>query len=154
MKLFIKGYDIKAKVSSVEADSCQNEQPVGWDETFNGALNRARVAKAHDSSKIAVGIESGIFRFGGKHRITLDIAVIVLLLPDGRMIVSSSDGIQFPDEFVKNAEKRGFEKNTVGSVIKEKLGGFADDPHMKVSNGKKTRIWSLVEGLATAFSQV
>jgi non-canonical (house-cleaning) NTP pyrophosphatase len=137
-------------VSGVKTSSGQNEQPVGFDETFGGALNRATSAKSQDHDSIAIGIESGIFRFG----VTLDIAVIVILTPDGRQIVTTSEGIEFPEEYVEIAEERGFETTTVGSVITERLSGDPTDPHSVLTKGKVTRTKTLVDALKTALHQL
>jgi len=119
---------LEAIVSGVKTSSGQNEQPVGFDETFSGAFTRATSAKAQKPDGIAIGIESGIFRFGAT-LITLDIAVIVLLTSNGRQIVTSSEGIQFPEKFVRIAEGRGFKTTTVGAVITEQFGDDPTDPH-------------------------
>ncbi len=139
-----------AVVSGVKTSSGQNEQPVGFDETFGGALTRASSAKSQTPDSIAVGIESGIFRFG----VTLDIAVIVVLTPDGQQIVTTSEGIQFPEECVRLAEERGFKTTTVGSVITEQLGGDPTDPHSVLTKGKVTRTMTLVDALTTALQQL
>ena len=91
-----------------------------------------------------------IFRFG----VTLDIAVIVILTPDGRQIVTTSEGIEFPEEYVEIAEERGFETTTVGSVITERLSGDPTDPHSVLTKGKVTRTKTLVDALKTALHQL
>ncbi len=144
---------VEAVVSGVKTSSGQNEQPVGFEETFNGALTRATAAKAEGAGSIAVGIESGIFRFGSPS-VTLDIAVIVVLTIDGRQIVTTSEGIRFPEEYVKVAEGRGFQNTTVGSVITEQLGGDPTDPHSVLTQGKVTRSMTLVDALVVALRQI
>jgi non-canonical (house-cleaning) NTP pyrophosphatase len=141
---------LDAVVLGVKTQSGQNEQPVGFDETFGGALNRATSAMSQNPDSIAIGIESGIFHFG----VTLDIAVIVVLTPDDRRIVTTSEGIEFPEEFVRIAEERGFETTTVGSVITERLGGDPTDPHSVLTKGKVTRTKTLVDALKTALHQL
>lgn len=141
---------IKAIVTGVKTPTGQNEQPVGFDETYAGAYTRAVCAKALHVDSIAIGIESGIFRFGP----TLDIAVIVVLPKDGRRIITTSEGVKFPEGYVKIAEERGFATTTVGSVITEQLGGDPTDPHSVLTNGRVTRTMTLVSALTTALRQL
>ena len=142
---------LEAVVSGVKTSSGQNEQPVGFDETFGGALTRAMSAQSQKPDEIAIGIESGIFRFG---IMTLDMAVIVVLTPDGQQIVTTSEGVQFPEECVKIAEERGFDTTTVGSIITEQLGGDPTDPHSALTKGKVTRTMTLVDALTIALKQL
>lgn len=145
--------ELHASVSGVKADSGQHEQPVGFNATYGGALARARAARVQSAESIAIGIESGIFRFGGDNPITLDIAVVVALTPDGREIISTSEGVQFPEQYVAMAEARGFATTTVGSVIAEALGGDPTNPHATHTHGKITRTELLVDALSVALRQ-
>lgn len=145
--------ELSSVVFGVKTSSGQNEQPVGFDETFSGALTRAISAKSQDPDGIAIGIESGIFRLGTTS-VTLDFAIIVVLTSDGRQIITTSEGIQFPEDCVKIAEERGFKTTTVGSVITEKLGGDPTDPHSVLTKGKVTRTMTLIDALVTALQQL
>lgn len=146
---------LAAAVSGVKAPSGQNEQPVGLGETFQGALNRAQGAKAQAPEAIAVGIESGIFRAGNNESpLTIDLAVVVVLTPDGRRIVATTPGIEFPEDCVETAKERGFAATTTGSVIAEELGGDPTDPHSALTKGVVSRAKTLVAGLAIALSQL
>jgi len=142
---------IDAEFSVTKTPSGVREQPVGFEETFRGALARAKGARKADPRAVAIGIESGIFRFGGT---TLDMAIIAILTPDGRQIIASSAGFEFPEEYVKIAEARGFESTTVGSVIAEKFGGDSTDPHSALSGGKVSRSEILAEALALGLRQI
>ncbi|NTW15186.1 MAG: hypothetical protein HGA38_02320 [Candidatus Moranbacteria bacterium] len=105
------------------------------------------------SDVIGIGIENGIIRFGGVdgRRFPIDIAIIVLLLPDGREYVSVSEGMRFPEACVAEAEKRGFGTTTVGSVFSERFGGDPTDPHTVMSGGRVSRRKILTEGLKQVF---
>jgi inosine/xanthosine triphosphatase len=140
------GYDIYG----TETNSKQNEQPVGFEETYSGALTRAKAAQSLYPEDIAIGIESGIFR----SKVTLDFAVIVVLTPTGQQIVTTSEGVMFPEFFVKIAEEMGFESTTVGSVIADKLNCNSADPHSVVTAGRVSRKTTLANALATALSQL
>lgn len=147
---------MKASVSGVKTSSGQNAQPVGFEETFNGALTRARLAM-RDVDMIPIGIENGIFRFNGEIPISIDLAIIVLItsgMSDVRRIVTTSAGIVFPEDCVEIAESRGFESTTVGSVIAEKFGGDPADPHSILTNGKVSRAMILTDALVAALGQI
>ncbi len=148
------GWPGEVNISKIKTASEQNEQPVGFDETFAGALTRAKAAQAKEPESIAIGIESGIFLFHADASVILDIAVIVLLTPHGRQIVTTSTGIEFPEECVRIAEQRGFETTTVGSVVAERFGGDQADPHATLTKGRVTRQATLVEALTEALQQL
>lgn len=149
-------FGMNASVSGVKTSSGQNEQPVGFEETFNGALTRARLARVQDIDAVSIGIESGIFRFrfNGGMFISIDVAVIVLITPNNRQIVTTSAGIVFPEDCVEIAESRGFKLTSVGSVIVEKFRGDPADPHSTLTNGRLSRETILTDALVTAFGQI
>ncbi len=145
---------LSATVDGAKTLSGQSEQPVGFDETFRGAINRATSIKIRFPRSIAIGIESGIFRFLPEAPTTLDIAAIVLLTPDGREVLTTSEGVQFPEHCVKVAEDCGFLSTTVGSIVAESIGGDPTDPHATLTNGRVTRAMTLVNALKTALLQL
>lgn len=144
---------ITASVSGVKTSSGQNAQPLGFEETFNGALTRAISARAQKDA-MAVGIENGIFRFCGQKVASFDIAVIVLITTDNRHIVTTSAGMVFPEEYVKIAETQGFESSTVGAVIAGFFGSDPADPHSILTKGKVSRETILIDALVLALSQI
>ena len=142
------------EIQGVKTSSGVNEQPVGFEETFEGALARAEEVQDQFPGVIALGIESGIFRLGENNIHTLDLAVIVLILPTGKKIVTTSSGVQFPEVCVREADRRGFDTTTVGSIVTEKFGGDPTDPHSVLTNGKVTRKKTLVDALVIALRQI
>jgi inosine/xanthosine triphosphatase len=144
---------ITANVSAIETVSGQNAQPVGLEETTAGALARAKSAK-HTGADIAIGIESGILRLETKPPTTLDIAVIVVLTKDGHTVITTSQGLQFPEHLVNAAAQRGFTTTTVGSVIANTLGGSPSDPHATLTDGRITRITLLTGAIVVALKQL
>lgn len=141
-------------VSGTKTASGQNEQPVGLEETYSGALTRAQLAKRQYPDRIAIGIESGILRIGRESPMTIDIAVIVVLPDADRCIVTTSQAIVFPERCVELAESRGFATTTVGSVIAEEFGGDATDPHATLTDGRVRRMETLVDAVALALRQI
>lgn len=146
--------ELTAIVSGIKTSSGQNEQPVGFDETLGGALTRATSAKEQEPESIAIGIESGIFNIKTNGPLTLDIAVVVVLTPDGRQIITTSEGIQFPQECVTIAESRGFKTTTVGTIVTEQYGGEPTDPHSVLTKGVVTRTMTLIDALMVALRQL
>lgn len=142
-------------VSCLNATSGQNDQPVGFQEIWNGAYNRASKVKSCGGNYLYVGIENGIIEVkkSNSRSITLDIAVVVVITSENQVITTTSPCFELPQKYVKIARKRGFDRNTVGSVISEKLGGSADDPHHKLSGGKISRQDLLIDALIRAFQQ-
>ena len=150
----ILGLDVD--VTGVETSSGQNEQPIGLLETLKGAYARAAHARQQVGSKdtLSIGIESGVIMFGQPGWAScIDLAVVVAL--DGeRKIVTTSGGIEVPQDSLMIASGRGFETTTVGSVIAEKLGGDASDPHSVLTKGRVSRKDTLVQALVMALSQL
>lgn len=148
---------MEASIFGVKTSSGQNAQPIGFEETFAGALTRAMSAsRAPYSDAIAVGIESGIFHFCRQNQkvVSFDIAVIVLITMDNRQIVTTSAGIVFPEECVKKAETQGFESTTVGAVIAKFFGSDPADPHSILTKGRVSRKTILTDALVVAFGQI
>lgn len=143
-----------AIVSGMRTDSGQNEQPVGFDETFDGALARARSVKDRYPDRVAIGVESGILRIGEGDPITCDMAVIVVLAEPGVRIVTTSSALVIPERFVEMAESRGFGNTTMGSVIASELGGDPADPHSLLTGGRVSRVETLADALCVALRQV
>lgn len=146
--------NLQVDVAGVKTGSDINEQPVGFDETFTGALTRAEGVREQSPDSIALGVESGIFRFGQEERHTLDLAVIVAITPEGRKIITTSSGVSFPEVCVDEAERRGFDTTTVGSVVTEQHGGDPTDPHSVLTNNAVTRTATLVDALVVALKQL
>lgn len=139
----------RAGVVGVDTESGVHAQPLE-SETETGARNRARFAQLTDPGSWAVGIENGLFRSGDAW---LDRAVIVLRAPDGREWVRLSDPVTFPEAAVEEARRRGFDKNTAGSVLAEQTGCDPQDPHATLTEGRTTRQHILVAALIRLFQE-
>ena len=119
---------VKSFVNVHEVSSGQQKQPIGLLATYNGALARAKGAHEIEPDSVCVGIENGITNALGEKQVFVDLAVIVIIT-NCREIVMTSPGIQIPEKYVIMAEKRGFDKVTVGDIIAEEIGCKPDDPH-------------------------
>ena len=144
---------LNADISGMKTDSGQNEQPIGFEETYHGALTRAEAVHKKNPDAISIGIESGIFNFGKGTSITIDMAIIVVITSDKKLI-TTSEGVQFPEEYISIAQERGFATTTVGSIISEMLGGDPTDPHSILTNGKISRDATLTNALITLLKQI
>lgn len=120
-------------------------------QTRDGALNRARGARLKEDGAWGLGIENGLFFEGGEWR---DAAVIVLTAPDGQFYEVRSESLAFPADLVAEAERRGFDRVTVGEVMAERYGGSSTDPHAFLTGGAKPRIKYLEEALIRLFTNV
>jgi inosine/xanthosine triphosphatase len=145
---------LEAEVSGVKVASGQNEQPIGFEETYGGALSRAQGARETVADAIAIGIENGVFPFGGdkKDKHAVDFAVVVILMPDGRESVATSAGMEYPDACVVEAKRRGFKTTTVGSIFAERFGGDPTDPLSILSEGRTPRVALLADTIAQALT--
>ncbi|WP_048055524.1 inosine/xanthosine triphosphatase [Methanotorris igneus] len=105
------------EVVGVDVDSGVSKHPIGFEETYRGALNRAKNALNKQSALYGVGIEAGLIEVDGHY---LDIHVCVVF--DGlTATVGTSQGFEYPKE-VAEAIKKGIE----GGIIAEKISGIKD----------------------------
>lgn len=132
--------NLGVSVVGVKAESGQNIQPVGFNETWRGAMNRAQRGRLIKPQRIAIGIENGIYRFTTKDGgMTIDRATVIVITKNHKLVVTQSVETEFPEDCVRIADQRGFDKTTVGAVIAEMYGGRADDPHSTISKGAVSR---------------
>lgn len=142
---------LEIEIQGIHVSSGQSEEPVGFNETYSGALTRAQKVLSQSPDSVAIGIESGIFRFGADDAVTMDIAFIVVLTPEGRRVVTTSTGIRLPEEHVTAAAVGAYQ---VSHVIAQKMGGHAGDPHSVVTDGKVSRTQTLKDGIVAALAQL
>lgn len=107
-------------VEGIEVDSGVSDQPIGLDETIQGAMNRAR--NAFMDVNLSVGIESGFLET--PHSITGYLDLQWCAIYDGeRITLGVSAGFEYPPAVVEEVLKG----NEVGDVMDrvtgvEKLG--------------------------------
>lgn len=100
------------EVRGVEVPSGVRAQPIGYDETLQGALNRARAALAQPGAAWGLGLEAGV-EFNGQGSWLFNIAVI--LRADGRWGLARGGSVLLPPR-VGERLRRG-----------EELGPIMDD---------------------------
>ncbi|HWQ59739.1 MAG TPA: DUF84 family protein [Candidatus Fimivivens sp.] len=139
-------------VSGENIPSGNNEQSIGFEETYRGALHRARSVREKYPATIALGIENGVTFLGSEpdRKHAIDVAVVVLLAPDGREYAATSLGIEVPRECVEEAKRRGFETTTISSVFSERYGGDPTDPQTVLTDGRFPRSKMLEDAIVSA----
>ncbi len=141
-----RGGDV-AGITGMDVCSEVNKQPVGLDETYRGALNRANAVKKKYPTAIAVGIESGIIMIGND---TFDIAIVIIIDENGGVSTATSQGLLVPRKFFERAEVQGLKWHTVGSAVAEELLGDPGDPHLTLTEGRISRVDFMAQAVFTA----
>lgn len=131
-----------------------NEQPVGVNETFRGARNRAAATKLLVAEDVfCIGVESGLLQGNdGMSDFHIDIACVVILCPNGKVVRTTSMGIPISALIVAKVAEEGFNKTTVGRVMESE--GMVDDhgdPHSGLTQGRFPRKDLISQALEAAF---
>lgn len=144
-------------VRGMKAASEINEQPVGHEETLRGAMNRLRNLReivAETRCDLYVSLENGIFPVKvGDQDTWFDLGWVVIEDAAGNQSLSHSTGIEFGKDEVQEAQRRGFDKTTAGSIIAERTGADPSDPHSHLTSGHVSRPDMLGQALRAAFGQ-
>ncbi len=141
----------------LEAPSGVNAQPVGVEEISRGAHNRASAAAEAVPGSLAVGIESGIV-YGADDANEndvgwSDIAMVVILLPNGCEVTRWSRAVRLPASAVEKAKSRGFSVCTVGKILSEEYDSDPSDAVAPATGGRLTREKVLAEAIAAALAE-
>ena len=150
--------DAQINVQGAKAASEINEQPVGHDEILRGALNRLKNLKVIIGGTrydLLISMESGIFLVQIDDRQAwFDLGWVVVEDIHGNKRFAHSAGIEFDARDVQEAQQRGFDKTTVGSIIAEHTSADSTDPHAYLTGGKVSRSDMLKQTLKTALGQL
>jgi non-canonical (house-cleaning) NTP pyrophosphatase len=150
---------VSIAVHGLKASSGINEQPVGNEETLQGACNRLACIRGALQGQtrydILVAMENGIFPvvLDGKQT-WWDAGWVVVEDVGGNRGIASTTAVRLPDEDVRIAKERGFATTTVGSVIAERSGADGTDPHAHLTGGLMKRVSSLEQALLAALGQI
>lgn len=144
------------ELTNDDADSGIPPQPETIAQILRGAKNRARgMRERYPGLDLYMGIESGIqvdYDDGGNGLI-MDSAMIAILYGDDQWACSTSPGVLFPEEFLREWVASG-RKGTLGEFIAAKRGGTRSDPHRTLTDGRVTRPRTLVYGVLFAMLQL
>lgn len=103
----ISVYYPKAEIQRTESESGVNAQPIGDEETIEGAINRATFIQKNYPEAIAIGLEGGVRMIGEDMYICNWGA---LSLPNGQIITAGGAQIRLPNELaeeIKNGKELG-----------------------------------------------
>ena len=150
---------IDADVVGIAAKSGVNEQPLGAFETTYGAKVRANEAwrSSEGVPDIAIGIESGIIPLvdpqrDGIEEEYVDCAFVCLRAGEYRILTQSAGHMVDPQD-VREARRRGFDKNTVSSVTRERTNCDATDSTPWYTGGMVSRKECLQHAVKIALAQ-
>jgi non-canonical (house-cleaning) NTP pyrophosphatase len=116
-----------------------DEELVGADNIAEAALRRlSELKKQINDPCTIVSIVSGIIKKDSKW---IDTSIAVAQDEQGNTSISRSAGLVFPDALVKKAQRRGFGKHTVSSVLAEESAehNLGVDPHIILTSGLLSR---------------
>lgn len=91
----------KEEILTVEVPSGVSAQPVGDEETLQGATNRARGARKTSQNSIGIGLEGGVM-FLHEELYLCNWGAIVT--PDGKLFTAGGARIQLPRSFIEPIE--------------------------------------------------
>lgn len=138
-------------VRGVNVSSGVDEQPKNVDETFQGALNRARNAlKKVPEASYGVGIEGGIHEY--KHG-WFEQTMVVIVDKIGNIGIGSSGGLVLPNKVIKSIQagknlEQAVDKLFGTNKIGEGIGMFG-----VFTNGVVTRAEGVSHGVAFALAR-
>ena len=133
----------------IETESGVPKQPEG-EQILNGARNRALAVHREFPNAFAIAVENGLRRTEFN---TVDVAVVVIIAPDGSESIAESEAVPFPAHVVDEARRRGFDNVTAGQVLSESAGSRHDDPHLYLTGGKRSRSVFIKETVVRALAK-
>lgn len=98
----IHTYYENAQIIPVKASSGVSGQPIGDEETLEGAVNRASFIRKSHPTAIGIGLEGGVRMLGDQMYICNWGA---LSLPSGQVITAGGAQIRLPDEIAEEIKK-------------------------------------------------
>lgn len=154
VKIASTKYDILtgAVIEGIDVASGVNNQPIGLDETIQGAMNRARAAYETSECDLAFGLESGIFP--APHAKSEYFDTTACAIYDGKQFhLGMSSCFEYPPEMIKKMLAENKEVTEVAIEL-----GFADDPAFReglgmigtLTKGRVTRIDYSVQAVQMA----
>ncbi|HVW66297.1 MAG TPA: inosine/xanthosine triphosphatase [Candidatus Peribacteraceae bacterium] len=153
-EIFPGNHDIEGR----KASSDINEQPVGHEETLQGALNRIKNLKTvigDTRFDLLIAFEGGMFQVNanGEEK-WVDMGWTVAEDATGRQAYSMGTGVEYPTEDVHIARELGFDKYTVGSVMAKRAGIDGTDPQEYLTGNLLRRRDVLAQATTAAVGQL
>ncbi len=98
----IMGWEAAIEYTGYAVPSGVPDQPLGIEEIYRGAVNRARAVMDAAAPDFAVGIEAGIYDVGDYH---VDTQMCAVLDAGGTMTIGHSGGFTYPPEVMAEVRK-------------------------------------------------
>ena len=120
--------ELEFEFEALEAESGVNDQPQTFEETLQGAKNRAETSYS-DSVDISIGLEDGLFLVPDTNKTYMNICVCAIY--DGTTFhYGTSSAFEYPEEITDLVKGRGLN-------ISEALGvaGYTSNPAIGSSEG-------------------
>ncbi len=141
-----------------KAASGINEQPIGNEETLQGAFNRLTNLKTVIGGTrydLLVAMENGLFvvNMNGTD-MWIDSGWVIAQDADGRQAIAQTAGVPFPTADVEIARAEGFATVTAGSVIARQPGVDGTNPHGYLTNSLVHRTETLKQAILAAMGQI
>lgn len=106
------------EVFGVDVESGVSDQPVGIEETLEGAINRARKALELGDADLGVGIEAGIYPVPRSLTGYFDIQFCAVVDREGWLTIGHGPGFEYPPYVIERI-KKGLE---AGRAMDELVG--------------------------------
>lgn len=149
-KIFEKYFN-DVKIVSCEVSSGVSEQPLSEEETYKGALTRAKKAfKLVPEADFSVGIEGGIISHPGGYQ---EKSTIVVLNKERQVGVGTSGGLFLPEQIIHRIHQGWNLSNAVDELFGVKNAGKKMGAKGLFTNGKVTRAKAYEQAVAFALSR-
>lgn len=141
----------KVKVVGVGVESGVPEQPIGEDQTYAGAVNRARRALAEvEGAEYGVGIEGGLAErsYGW-----FEYSLVVITNREGQIGIGASSGLTLPESILQRIHRGQNLEQAIDDMFGTQQIGEGIGMFGVMTNGYVTRAASVKQGVAFALSR-
>lgn len=150
--LYPQGYELR----NGETNSGMPAQPVGLEQVFQGAYNRAQAALDAHNADFGIGIENGLVMLDRlSWRVVeqwFDPPGVVIVERESEMIGRALGAfLPIPPEMVRQVRE---EESELGVIIQKYAGGGEKDPHKYLSGGAIDREAIITQAVLCAFCVV
>jgi non-canonical (house-cleaning) NTP pyrophosphatase len=128
-------------------------QPFGFEQMFEGAINRARKAQEAYGAEIGIGIENGLVDISGdRGRFWIDPPAVAIVYPRWQITgLSLGAALPIPRSMVREVQEQQTE---LGVIIQKRAGGGEKDPHKFLSRGILDRESIIAQAILIAFATI
>ncbi len=138
---------LKSDVIERDGDSGVPNQPYEHIVTLGGAIHRAHGLRPEWPGRYILAVENGIAPRGQGY---VDLAYVVVLTPDGRIVIRHSESVPVPPELVERSRATDWNV-TAGKLEAARTPGCDHaDPHVVWSGGKTDRRTLLASAILDA----